>query len=110
MTVTRKEILEVFKLLPADESITTQGVAWCLNCSEYRVRACVSWMVLGGILEEVKEQYQRKDREGRPYRVKRYRWTGKSEIGRVPRDPTDRAMLRDQQNQRDIAAFVLKPW
>ncbi len=110
MAINRSDVLDVFRKLPQGESITTQGIAWCLGCSEHRVRACVSWMVLGGVLKEVHEQHQRKDKEGRPYRVKRYQWTGKSEISRVPRDPTERALLRDQRNRREIAAFASKLW
>lgn len=76
-----------------------------LECPEYPVRAAVSWLTLGGLVE-VAGDHTRKDKRGKRYRARLYRWTGREDIRRVPRDPDDRR--RDlEQVQVDLASLAL---
>ena len=107
MKVTREDVIEVFKQHP-DESLTTLDIAKHLGKEEYRVRACVSWLVGGGVLVE-DGVVQRRDKENRPYQANQYRWTGKEQIERVPQDPNERRLVKEQRaRQADFLLF--KNW
>jgi hypothetical protein len=105
--IDRQRVLDAFKALPPGVGITTLGLAWLVGCiQEYRVRAAVSWLALGGLVEEA-GQHWRRDRGGRSYRAKLYRWTGRAEIRRVPQDIRARRFEAEQAQQADIAALAL---
>lgn len=101
---TRARVLAAFRVLPPEAGITTLGLAWCLDCHETAVRAAVSWLTLGGLVE-VAGDHTRKDKRGKRYRARLYRWTGREDIRRVPRDPDDRR--RDLEQAPDLASLAL---
>ncbi len=92
---TRSRVLAAFKVLPPDAGITTLGLAWCLGCPEVAVRAAVAWLVLGG-LAELAGEHTRRDRRGKKYGARLYRWTGRATVARVPQDPEARRFVREQ--------------
>lgn len=113
---TREDVIEVLKSLPDGAEVTTSDVCVLLSCrgpvSERQVRACMSWLVLGGLVEDVRT-VQRKDIRGRKYLAKVYRWTGKSEIRRVHRDPEKRRSAREAERAKEMAElhkFLRGPW
>lgn len=110
--VTREQVLMVFRQLPAGIGITTLGLAWLANdAAEQRVRAAVSWLMLGGLVELAGE-YRRRDRRGRAYRAKLYRWTGREDISRVARDETERRVAADCDRELTTlaAAWLSRRW
>lgn len=107
--VTRHDILELFKELPRGYKATTSEIAMQLKVREYQVRAGVAWLVMGCILCECGAE-TRRDRQDRKYKAKLYRWTGQTDIDRVPRDPTDRRIVMERKNHKQFAAMLKKAW
>lgn len=105
--MTREDVIELFKQRP-NESLTTLEISKHLGENEYPVRACVSWLVGGGILEE-DGAIQRRDKENRPYLAKQYKWTGKEQIDRVPQDPHERRIAKEQRI-RQLNMKLFKKW
>lgn len=105
-TTTRARVLAAFKALPPEVGITTLGLAWMLGCPEYPVRAAVSWLVLGGLVELAGE-HRRRDNRGKRYGAKLYRWTGREDVRRVAQDPQARRFNREQEQVADIASLAL---
>ncbi|MBK8638616.1 MAG: hypothetical protein IPN92_10125 [Chromatiaceae bacterium] len=104
--ITRRAVLNAFQELPEGVGITTLGLAWLCGCpGEHRVRAAVSWLCLGGLVELAGDHWRR-DCRGRAYRARLYRWTGRAEIRRVAQDPEARRFERDQASD-DCAALAL---
>lgn len=108
-TVTREAVLEAFKKLPKGTEISTFRLAMRLECTEYQVRAAVSWLVLGGQLREA-GVVRRKDVKGRAYYVKYYVFTGNDEIYRVPRDPVDRQIAREERSAQSRSKLISQAW
>ena len=108
--ITRLKVLEAFQILPDGCATTTFRIAQRLGCSEYQVRATISWLVMGGQLIEYREKNVRKDYQGRKYTVKRYMMTGENEIYRVPRDPTDRKMASEARHAAKVTEILSRPW
>lgn len=104
--VTRAGVLQAFKAVPAGAEISTTGLAWLCGCDEHRIRAAVSWLALGGIIE-LAGKYPRRDRRGRTYRARLYRWSGREEIARVPRDAEDRRRVRELEQQGDAMSLAM---
>lgn len=104
--ITRAAVLDAFRALPEGTAISTLGLAWLACARECRVRAAVSWLTLGGLVEEAGEHWRR-DRRGRAYSCQLYRWTGREGISRVPQDPQARRFEREQAQQADISALAL---
>ena len=102
-------MLAAFQALPTGAAITTLGVAWLLRCPEHRVRAAVSWLVLGGVLEVVGE-WRRKNARGECYGASLYSWTGQWEIRRVAQDRTARRLDREQDVQALAASWLSRKW
>ena len=112
VTMTREQVLRAFQALPPGVAITTLGLAWLANCpEEHRVRAAVSWLMLGGLVEQVGE-HGRRDRRGRTYRARLYRWTGREEIKRVARDEVERRLAaeRDQDLSALASTWLSRRW
>jgi hypothetical protein len=112
VTMTRELVLRAFQDLPPGVAITTMGLAWLAGCAEeYRVRAAVSWLMLGGLVEQAGEHWRR-DRRGRAYRAKLYRWTGRADIRRVARDEDERRLLaaRDPDATALAMAWLSRRW
>ncbi len=57
--IDRARVLGAFRQLPEGVGITTLGLAWLVQCAEYRVRAAVSWLMLGGLVEPAGEHRRR---------------------------------------------------
>lgn len=65
---------------------TTRELAAELGCKEYRVRAVVAWLCIGGHVR-IADSVTRRDVSGRPYQAQAYAWTGRTApVGRVTRD------------------------
>jgi hypothetical protein len=107
--ITRSRVLEAFAALPPEAAITTLGIAWLLNTQEHRVRAAVSWLTLGGVLE-VAGEWRRKNPRGEYYGAALYRWNGEREIRRVPQDRTARRFSREQDVQTLAASWLSRKW
>ncbi|MBP6582806.1 MAG: hypothetical protein KA204_04955 [Chromatiaceae bacterium] len=107
--ITRARVIAAFRVLPPASGITTLGLAWCLGCPETAVRAAVSWLVLGGLVELAGE-HRRRDRRGKRYGAKLYRWTGRENVARVPQDPEARRFNREQATQRLAADWLSRKW
>lgn len=110
--MTRERVLLAFRELPQGIAITTLGLAWLVGCiEEHRVRAAVSWLCLGGLVELAGE-HRRRDRRGRSYRARLYRWTGREEIRRVARDEGERRVTleRDQDMTALAASWLSRRW
>jgi hypothetical protein len=110
--VTREKILEAWRALPEGCGITTLGLAWLAGCTEeHRVRAAVSWLLLGGLVELAGDHWRR-DRRGRLYRTRLYRWTGREDIRRVARDEEKRRSEAEvaQDLQKLAASWLSRRW
>ena len=103
---TRERILEAFKALPPGVAISTIGLAWLCGCGEAQARAAVAWLTLGGLVE-LAGSHPRRDRRGRAYRARLYRWSGREGIRRVPHDRRARRFESEQDAQVDVAALAL---
>ena len=90
-----------------DQCWTTRELANALDTDEYRVRAAVSWLRLGRLVEHA-GSVTRMDHVGRPYRAICYRWTGRSDIQRVPRDPDVRRAALEQPIP--ASAWLSRAW
>ena len=105
--VTREQVILAFRALPPGTAISTLGLSWLIGCiEEHRIRAAVSWLALGGLVELAGE-HPRRDRRGRRFRVRLYRWTGREAITRVRHRPEDRRREREAVTQVDIGAMAL---
>jgi hypothetical protein len=105
--ITRARVIDAFRALPVGTAISTLGLAWLIGCiEEYRVRAAVSWLALGGLVELAGE-HRRRDRRGRAYTCRLYRWTGREEVRRVPHDPRARRFEVEQEQRADVGALAL---
>jgi hypothetical protein len=105
--IDRERVLAAFRELPEGCGITTLGLAWLAGCTEeHRVRAAVSWLLLGGLVELAGDHWRR-DRRGRLYRARLYRWTGREDIRRVPQDPRARRFEAEQGQVADVGALAL---
>jgi hypothetical protein len=104
--VTRQRVIDAFRSLPPGTAISTLGLAWLVGCTEHRIRAAVSWLALGGLVEPAGE-HPRRDRRGRAYLARLYRWSGREEIRRVRHRPEDRRRERDEAAQVDVGALAL---
>lgn len=103
---TRERVLEAFRALPEGTAISSLGLAWLCGCAEAQARAAVSWLTLGGLVELAGE-HPRRDRRGRRFQVRLYRWTGREAITRVRHRPEDRRREREAVTQVDIGAMAL---
>lgn len=106
MAVSREDVLNVFRLLPDGSEITTQGIVFLLThmnktVTERQVRACISWLMLGGLIEETGRTLRR-DVSGQLYRAKLYRWTGCVEVRRVHRAEHLKAQSEEDEAMRKI--------
>jgi hypothetical protein len=107
--ITRGRVIAAFQVLPPDAGITTLGLAWLLGCPEYPVRAAVSWLALGGLVA-VAGEHMRRDRRGKRYGTRLYRWTGREDIQRVARDETARRCQAEQGTQSLAAQWLSRRW
>jgi hypothetical protein len=108
--VTRERVLAAFQALPDGVAISTLGLAWLIGCGEeYRVRAAVSWLTLGGLVELAGE-HRRRDRRGRAYACRLYRWTGRAQVRPVARDPASRRGAAEREVQSLAAAWLSRRW
>lgn len=103
---TRERVLEAFRVLPEGTAISSLGLAWLCGCAEAQARAAVSWLTLGGLVELAGE-HPRRDRRGRLYRARLYRWRGRDTIRRVPHDRRARRFEVEQDVQVDVSALAL---
>lgn len=105
--ITRQRVIDAFRALPVGTAISTLGLAWLVGCiEEHRIRAAVSWLALGGLVEAA-GGHPRQDRRGRRYQAQLYRWTGREAIARVPHDPRARRFAAEQARQPDAAALAM---
>ena len=105
--VTRERVIDAFRALPPGAAISTLGLAWLVGCiEEHRIRAAVSWLALGGLVE-LAGDHPRRDRRGRLYRARLYRWRGRDTIRRVPHDRRARRFEVEQDVQVDVSALAL---
>lgn len=103
---TRERILEAFRVLPEGTAISSLGLAWLCGCGESQARAAVAWLTLGGLVE-LAGSHPRRDRRGRRFQVRLYRWTGREAITRVRHSLEARRRERDEAAQVDIGAMAL---
>lgn len=109
-TVTRERVIDAFKALPPGVAISTLGLAWLLGClDEHRIRAAVSWLALGGLVE-LAGAHPRRDRRGRAYQARLYRWSGREEIRRVPRDESSRRGAAERDVQALACSWLSRRW
>ena len=100
-------MIDAFKALPPGVAISTLGLAWLLGClDEHRIRAAVSWLALGGLVE-LAGVHPRRDRRGRAYQARLYRWSGREAITRVRHSLEDRRREREEAAQVDVGAMAL---
>ena len=105
--ITRQRVIDAFKALPEGVAISTLGLSWLVgSIEEHRVRAAVAWLALGGLVELAGE-HRRRDRRGRSYACRLYRWSGREGIRRVPHDRRARRFEVEQEAQVDVAALAL---
>lgn len=105
--VTREQVILAFKALPPGAAISTLGLAWLVGCiEEHRIRAAVSWLALGGLVE-LAGVHRRRDRRGRSYVCRLYRWSGQEEIRRVRHRAEDRRREREQEQLADVGALAM---
>lgn len=110
VAVTRERVLEAFRKVPPETGITTLGLAWLLgNLEEHRIRAAVSWLLLGGLVE-LAGMHVRRDRRGRAYRAKLYRWSGREEIKRLRRNEEERRAAAESDCQAMAASWLSRRW
>lgn len=109
--VTREHVIQAFQLLPLGTSISTKCLTRRIQqqfneqASERRVRAAISWLVLGGLLEEA-GTYPRRDSGKRKYLVKHYRWTGEIKIEPVTQKPQSHPSPRIAVAAHAINSFL----
>ena len=100
-------MIDAFRALPPGVAISTLGLAWLVGCiEEHRIRAAVSWLALGGLVELAGE-HPRRDRRGRSYVCRLYRWSGQEEIRRVRHRAEDRRREREQEQLADVGALAM---
>ena len=105
--VTREQVILAFKALPPGVAISTLGLSWLVGCiEEHRIRAAVSWLALGGLVE-LAGVHRRRDRRGRSYVCRLYRWSGQEEIRRVRHRAEDRRREREQEQLADVGALAM---
>lgn len=108
--MTRELVLRAFQELPPGVGITTLGLAWLCGCAgEHRVRAAVSWLLLGGLVEAAGDHWRR-DCRGRAYRARLYRWTGRAEIRRVARDEIERRGSLEREAAALASSWLSRRW
>lgn len=107
--ITRARALEAFRRLPEGCAITTLGLAWMLDCAEYRVRGAVSWLAAGGLVA-ASGDYKRRDRRGKAYSTRLWSWQGSEEISRVPRNRDERKVNREVNVQALAAHWLSRRW
>jgi hypothetical protein len=106
--ICRELTLETIREVYGAGEFSTRELAETLGCREYQIRAAVSWLRLGGLVEQCGHA-KRRDRGDRAYRVTTYRWTGRADIRRVSRDPDQRR--RDQAPDPGLAmAWLSRAW
>lgn len=89
--VNRQKVLCVCRSL--GRRITTSEVAEFLGVPEYPVRAAISWLMAGGFIRQA-GSVTRRTRNGHPYIVAAYVWTGRDgEIMPIRRNPEERPPL-----------------
>ena len=100
-------MIDAFRALPPGVAISTLGLAWLVGCiEEHRIRAAVSWLTLGGLVELAGE-HPRRDRRGRRFRVRLYRWTGREAITRVRHSLEDRRREREIDQRADTVSLAM---
>lgn len=110
VAMTREQVLMAFQELPTGVAITTLGLAWLCQCAnEHRIRAAVSWLLLGGLVENAGEHWRR-DCRGRAYRARLYRWTGKTDIQPVAREVHERWRPLDRDTQALASSWLSRRW
>lgn len=110
----RRAVLDSIRRLSPDASFTTSDVARALGASEYGTRACVSWLVAGGVLV-ADGTVTRHDHQGRPYATKLYRLTGRDlPTGRIKQDRAAREtairLERDSRTKASAADWLSRSW
>ena len=98
----------------AGDTFSTSCLADMLGEPERAVRGVVSWLAAAGALA-VCGATRRRDRIGRPYRVRLYRLTGRDlPAGRIRRDPVEREvslrMERDSRTKAGAADWLSRSW
>ncbi|NCC40569.1 MAG: hypothetical protein EOM21_14165 [Gammaproteobacteria bacterium] len=82
--MTREEVLS--HIMQRAGIWTTHDLADEIGCKEYRVRAVVAWLCIGGHVR-IADTVTRRDVSGRPYQAQAYAWTGRTApVSRVVRD------------------------
>ena len=105
--ITRQRVIDAFKALPEGVAISTLGLSWLVgSIEEHRVRAAVSWLALGGLVE-LAGVHRRRDRRGRSYACRLYRWSGREDVQRVRHDPQARRREREVEQRADTASLAL---
>lgn len=107
--ITRARALEAFRRLPEGCAITTLGLAWMLDCAEYRVRGAVSWLAAGGLVE-ASGDYKRRDRRGKAYSTRLWAWKGSDTISRVPRNREERRVEKETSTQSLASYWLSRRW
>ncbi|WP_296702987.1 hypothetical protein [Thiocapsa sp. UBA6158] len=90
--VTRADVLDLIRRRFEVEVFSTIDIADGLGCEEYRVRGALAWLVAGGVIRTAGTT-ERRDRSNVRYPAKLYRWSGRSEIRRVPQDREARHLI-----------------
>ena len=105
--ITRQRVIDAFKALPEGVAISTLGLSWLVgSIEEHRVRAAVSWLALGGLVE-LAGVHRRRDRRGRSYACRLYRWSGREDVQRVRHDPQARRREREVEQRADVGALAM---
>ena len=105
--MTREQVIRAFRALPPGTAISTLGLSWLVgSIEEHRVRAAVSWLALGGLVELAGE-HRRRDRRGRSYACRLYRWSGREDVQRVRHDPQARRREREVEQRADMGALAM---
>jgi hypothetical protein len=103
--VNREAVIAAFGELPPGSATTTKRIAIRTGYSERQIRACISWLVMGGQLIYA-GKVNRRDSEDRLYPVKIYQWTGKTEIYRVPQNEAERRSVTELRSSSAIDTFL----
>jgi len=88
---------------------TTRELALAMGASEHKIRAAVSWLVLGKLIGRA-GSVQRYDHKGRPYWAAQYCWTGRSTIERIPRDSGERQAVLNQLDAEVRNYWLRRKW
>ena len=102
----RKAVLDAIIREWPDAEFTTADLAAVMGAHERPVRGAVTWLAAGRLLDRV-GTVPRVDRKNRPYRAQVYRWTGRTQIQRVPHDIDDR---RHSLEITDATRFLSMRW